>query len=514
MLALLALFLLSSVQAQAQTPMPVNGSGTTNRVPKWTGTNTLGNSAITESGGLVGINTASPQRELHIGNGVIRVDRSTDTASLILHRTGRKAFMLGVNSTGFNRGEFVVSDLGATTTGAGTRRLTIDNTGNVGIGVDVPAHKLSVAGVIYSTAGGFRFPDGTVQTTAATGGIGGLTSVIHDVTLAGSGTSASPLRVAVPLTLSGTGSDGSTLSVDGNGDHTAITATGGRSYGIYATAPNGFAAVYGGTGQSNELIYGALAGMDAFGNRVGVEAFNPNGKAVYGIGGTGVYGETASGLAGVYGYTEAGSSVGVYAANTGGLALLAVSTEVGARRAAQFDGNVTVNGNLSKSGGSFKIDHPLDPQNKYLSHSFVESPDMMNIYNGNAVLDGAGEAVVELPEWFGALNRDFRYQLTAMGAPGPNLYIAEEVADNRFKIAGGEPGMKVSWQVTGVRKDAWAEKHRIPVEEEKPKNERGHYLHPELYDQPEEKGVNWAQRPEMMKRLKAEREQREAARQP
>jgi hypothetical protein len=94
-------------------------------------------------------------------------------------------------------------------------------------------------------------------------------------------------------------------------------------------------------------------------------------------------------------------------------------------------------GNLSKGGGSFKIDHPLDPANKYLYHSFVESPDMMNVYNGNVVLDANGEAVVVLPDWFEALNRDFRYQLTCIGGFAP-VYIAEEIANNQFKIAGGE----------------------------------------------------------------------------
>jgi hypothetical protein len=145
------------------------------------------------------------------------------------------------------------------------------------------------------------------------------------------------------------------------------------------------------------------------------------------------------------------------------------------------NGNLTVTGNLSKGSGSFRIDHPLDPANKYLSHSFVESPDMMNIYNGVAVLDTEGNATVVLPDYFQALNSDFRYQLTAIGAPGPNLYIAKEISANRFKIAGGKPGAKVSWQVTGVRQDAYAQAHRIKVEEEKPAQEKGHYLHPELF---------------------------------
>ena len=57
---------------------------------------------------------------------------------------------------------------------------------------------------------------------------------------------------------------------------------------------------------------------------------------------------------------------------------------------------------------------------------------------------------VELPLAFETLDREFRYQPTAIGAPGPSLYIAEEVRNGRFKIAGGRPGAKVSWRLTGV----------------------------------------------------------------
>jgi hypothetical protein len=139
-------------------------------------------------------------------------------------------------------------------------------------------------------------------------------------------------------------------------------------------------------------------------------------------------------------------------------------------------------GSLSKGGGSFKIDHPLDPAGKYLFHSFVESPDMMNVYNGTVTLDGKGVATVELPEWFEALNRDYRYQLTAIGSPAPELHIARKVEDGEFSIAGGKAGQEVSWQVTGIRQDAWANANRIPVEVEKPEEDQGRYLHPELVD--------------------------------
>ena len=146
-----------------------------------------------------------------------------------------------------------------------------------------------------------------------------------------------------------------------------------------------------------------------------------------------------------------------------------------------FAGNLNVTGTLTKGGGSFKIDDPLDPENKTLSHSFVESPDMLNIYNGSLRLDARGEGWVTMPEYFQALNRDFRIVLTSVGSSQPRLYIAREIKGNRFKIAGGRANGKVSWMVTGIRQDAWANAHRIPTEEEKPAQERGKYLHPELY---------------------------------
>jgi hypothetical protein len=177
--------------------------------------------------------------------------------------------------------------------------------------------------------------------------------------------------------------------------------------------------------------------------------------------------------------------------------------------AGYFFGDVGISGNLTKTSGAFKIDHPLDPANKYLYHSFVESPDMKNIYDGTVTTDAVGEAEVVLPDWFEALNRDFRYQLTVLGQFA-QVIVAEEIKDNRFKIRTSLPNVKVSWQVTGIRQDAYAERHRIPVEQVKLEKERGTYLHPAVFGQPEEKGVEWARRPELMKRLKEAREKQSA----
>lgn len=151
-------------------------------------------------------------------------------------------------------------------------------------------------------------------------------------------------------------------------------------------------------------------------------------------------------------------------------------------------GNTAVTGNISKGGGSFKIDHPLDPENQYLYHSFVESPDMMNVYNDNITTDANGLATVTLPDYFETLNRDFRYQLTVIGTFAQAI-IKEKVEGNRFVIQTSEPNVEVSWQVTGIRQDAYANKNRIPNAVEKADKDKGKYLHPEAFGQPKEKQI-------------------------
>jgi hypothetical protein len=147
-------------------------------------------------------------------------------------------------------------------------------------------------------------------------------------------------------------------------------------------------------------------------------------------------------------------------------------------------GNATVVGAVDKGGGSFVIDHPLDPANKLLFHSFVESPDVKNIYDGIATLDENGEAVVSLPPYFEALNKDFRYQVRPIEKPMPNLFIKQEVSGNSFVIGGGVPGGTVSWEVTGIRHDPYIEAYPVVTEVKKGPGAlvgKGKYIYSEGY---------------------------------
>lgn len=325
-------------------------------------------------------------------------------------------------------------------------------------------------------------------------GQGGTVGVAGQV----QGATSAPI---VKVGVYGTGSNGSNLGwvgVEGESD----TSNGVIGLSKFSTGVAGFSLsttndqAAGILGEGRNGVIGQVTGATIFSNgHVGVYGTASNGSN---LGGTGVQGDSDTGfgvrgtsqtLFGVKGEGDGANSVGVF-----GEAFQSGSTGVfgsgnNGAKAGVFSGDVDVTGTLTKGGGSFKIDHPLDPANKYLYHSFVESPDMKNVYDGVVTLDANGEAKVTLPSWFEVLNTDFRYQLTPIGAAGPNLHIAVELSNLSFKIAGGTAGMKVSWQVTGIRQDAWAQANRIPVEQNKLASERGNYLYPKLYGHPSDPSI-------------------------
>jgi trimeric autotransporter adhesin len=219
---------------------------------------------------------------------------------------------------------------------------------------------------------------------------------------------------------------------------------------------------------------------------------NPSGEAA---GGSGIVATGGTGAAqdGDGGFFTGGNS------SSFGDGLQAIAGSGGI--AANFKGNVTITGSLMAGSKNFKIDHPLDPANKYLVHASVESSEMMNIYTGNVVTDAQGEARVQLPDWFEVLNTDFRYQLTVIGQFAQAI-VSSEVQNHEFAIRSSVPNVKVSWQITGVRQDAYAKANPMVVEEEKEPRLKGFYIHPELYGAPAEKQTEWARHPQMMKQLK------------
>ncbi len=242
---------------------------------------------------------------------------------------------------------------------------------------------------------------------------------------------------------------------------------GGNNTGLYSTSTGGIG-VYAVSG-SNAAVYGYSS-----------SDYGVDGRSFSSIG---VYGQSYS-SGGVWGV---GPYIGVQGNSTGSdanrQAVRGDNNGSATGYAGLFYGNTWVAGTLYKNAGAFRIDHPLDPANKYLNHSFVESPDMKNIYDGVITTDAAGLATVELPAWFEALNKDFRYQLTVIGQFAQAI-VASEIKDNRFVIQTDRPSVKVSWQVTGIRRDPYAEQYRIPVEQDKPLDARGMYVYPEGYRQP------------------------------
>lgn len=231
------------------------------------------------------------------------------------------------------------------------------------------------------------------------------------------------------------------------------------------------------------------------GGYTAISATTDFGQSLYGYssGGNSIVGESTTGI-GVYGLNNSGNA-GVYA-NGGYIGIQGITSGSDANRQAVrgeintafgggyagifVNGTTAVFGTLTKTAGAFLIDHPVDPANKFLMHSFVESPDMKNVYDGIITTDANGEGIVQLPDWFQALNVDFRYQLTCIGQFAQAI-VLKEIANNQFTIKTDHPMVKVSWQVTGIRNDPYAREKRIPVEQVKDAAQKGKYIYPQGY---------------------------------
>jgi hypothetical protein len=476
----------TSPDAQQLKPGVVNaigaivGDGTAGRIAKFIGPNAIDDSVMTESGGNIQIGTNLNLARLNV----------VHTSSRGIY--GRSDSAAGV----WGQSISAQGVYGFSTNSAGVEGSSINGFGLAGV-------SSSDYGV-YGTTGSASFA-GVFGSTNSANGKGVFGRALNGADAAGVFGESTSGRGVYGDSQTGTGVRGQSDS----GTGVYGISFGGRGVWGVSTNNNG---VYG-SASANHGVYGRSQSPDHAGvygyttsvNGVGVLGEAPGGANQTSIG---VYGR-GSGW-GVVGVGEAGHGVAGYGSFLGA----SIYGASGAAWAGYFNGNVEITGTLNANNltGNFasKIDHPLDPANKYLNQSFIESPEMMSIQNGNITTDANGEAVVTLPDYYQAMSGDFRYQLTVVGQFAQAI-VAQKIEGNRFTIKTDKPNVEVSWQVTGVRQDAAAQANRKPAEESKPEAERGHYLRPAAFGQPEEKSIEWARNPEMMKRMKTERAEQQKA---
>ena len=363
---------------------------------------------------------------------------------------------------------------------------------NTGGGTGIYGQSSSSSGVAGSSTSGYgvygqsNTNDGGHFVSTSFSGVAGISTSGDGVY----GQSSSSSGVA-GVSTSGYGAYGQSNTNEGG--HFVSTSLSGvvgistSGYGMYGYSTSG----YGVYGESN-----TNDGADFFADNSGFGVYgqsNTNdgghfvskslsGVAGFSTSGYGMYGESSSNDGGDfyadnngYGvYGQSSSNSGVAGISTSGYGVYGYSTN---NKAGYFDGNIQVTGSISAGAKDFKIDHPLDPANKYLVHSCIESADMKNLYDGVITTDANGDAVVTLPDWFEALNTDFRYQLTVIGQFAQAI-VATKIHHSAFTIKTDKPNVEVSWQVTGIRQDAYAKAHPLEVEQDKPGDRKGKFLHP------------------------------------
>ena len=256
---------------------------------------------------------------------------------------------------------------------------------------------------------------------------------------------------------SGLAATGTQVGAYGNGSN----STGLGVIGIGGTALGGV----GSQGQGYDGVVGLASGA----NGIGVFGDAPD---------TGVQGQGQNGVVGIAGATA--NNVGTF-----GQGRIGVLGQVDASGPGPNNNKwgVFSNGNSGATGTkSFVIDHPLDPANKILKHFSIESNEILNVYRGKETFDSNGKAIITLPNYYEAVNKNASYQLTPIGAAMPNLYIEQEVENGQFVIAGGVPGKKVSWQLTAERNDPYLQQNPSERITEIGKGEAsGKYYMPNLY---------------------------------
>lgn len=383
--------------------------------------------------------------------------------------------------------------------------------GRVGIETSSPGNPLEVAGKIESTTGGIVLPDNTIvdessdlQLRLPFSKSGSTMGELFELTQTGDDGPAVRFAIdnpsnSAPALRTETNGSGDALQVANNGSGNAIRAEtfGSGRAGVFAIANSSSSAhaLEAETSGSGDAVHAISAGDDGFevenAGGAGFQGRNVTNHGVFirEVGSPSTTPPQPSPKSGFEVVASADNGVSVGRADKDGVLILdagedGIDVESAADNAGEFGGDVRVEGDLNVNGSkNFKIDHPQNPTGAYLKHTAVESPERKTVYDGTVTTGPDGYATVQLPDYFEALNRDFRYQLTPIGT-FTQAIVAEEISGNSFVVRTKKPNVKVSWEVTGIRTDAWAEANPLQVEQEKPARKQGTYLNPEAHGAP------------------------------
>lgn len=385
-------------------------------------------------------------------------------------------------------------------------------TGPTGAGVAGPTGQTGSTGptgITGPTGAGITGPTGAQGITGPTGTGGGTLDNAYDFGGPGVGriitADANAVQIDIPvasstgLRLNINGNSAIGLDADLNNSGVAIRARSFLASNTFSTiqaetnstASNAAAVVGVSTGTASGIAGQVSATAGAFAAVLGSNLKTTGGVGISGIGFNGVAGETnyRDGF-GVWGQNN--DAIGPLTSNSVGVIGTGYVGVWGQSSDPANGAGLYSNDNFIAAGTkSFQIDHPLDPENKYLKHFSIESSEVLNIYRGNAVLDNNGEAEIILPSYFSSININFSYHLTPIAESAPDLYVKEEAKGNKFSIAGGKPGMKISWTLYAERNDLFLQKYPQAKNTELLKRDadRGKYMRPELYNQQATKGI-------------------------
>lgn len=500
--------------------------GTTDNQPLSIRTNNIEQLKILTNG-HIGIGTSYPTAQLHV-NGSLRFsgagipgagkvltsDSDGNATWQTISSSGSPSWLINGNDD-TNENNFI----GTNTSQPfiiktnSVERFRINASGNIGIGTNSPTAQLHVAGSVRFSGAGTPGA-GKVLTSDANGNATWQTPSTSSscISLQEAYQCNDPLTSSIintvtnaPFRVNSAINNNPSIQIVHSSSGVAISAANTSASTPYATiqattaSNQNSSAIFGQSTANSYAVRGEITNTATAEAAIyGLNLRATGGHGVMGNGYNGVVGQSAKTNGyGVWGSNSATTDPGIGVAGVGVTGIAGQSTNLALSYGVfSFDdggiySNLDVGGNFFAAGSkSFRIDHPKDPENKFLLHYCIESNEILNMYRGTALLDNNGKAIIQLPDYFEDININFSYQLTPVGKSMPGLFVEKEISGNTFIIAGGEPGAKVSWTVYAERNDLYMQKNPEIKNSEPNKTGRykGKYSKPEFYGLPANKG--------------------------